>query len=305
MQGLIFDIQRGCLQDGPGLRTTVFFKGCNLHCQWCHNPESFVAAPQLQYQASLCQSCQSCAAVCQNGVHSFAEGGHHVRFEHCVGCGKCAGICSPHALSLIGTARSVNQLMDEILPDRPYYIVSNGGVTFSGGEPTLQSDFLSELARCCKTEGIHTALETNGFWPKNTSHKFLPWLDLILLDFKLYNGDEHLYYTQHSSNSWSDCLDAIQAAEVPVYLRCPMIPSVNDNASFLAAAARLYQNYPCIQHIELIPYHTIGVSKWESLGLRYPLPTLSAMPLQRKQELEKQLADLCGTWRDESRSLFE
>lgn len=298
MEGLIFDIQRGCIHDGPGIRTTVFFKGCNLYCRWCHNPESFLMKRQLQYQSARCLGCGKCAGVCPEAVHSFENGRHAVDFDKCLACGKCVEICPAEALSILGRRCNADTVMDEVLKDVDFYTASGGGVTFSGGEPTLQMDFLCELAQRCRSAHIHTAIESNGMWREGIAQKLFSCIDLILLDYKLAGDDDHRQYTGGVSRKWLRSLNAAEEADKPVWLRCPLIPGINDNEAFITAAAGLYREYRCIRHIELMPYHTIGVSKWESLGLDYELAGLPAMPREEKQRWDTRLQQLCGTWRD-------
>ena len=298
MDSIIFDLQRGCLHDGPGIRTTVFLKGCNLRCPWCHNPESLSPAPQLQWNRLLCQHCGRCTEVCPNGAHRLSGGEHRIDLSRCSSCGKCVSVCAPHALEIVGARRTCDEVMNELRKDRAYYAASGGGVTFSGGEPTLQTDFVAALAQRCQGEGMRTALETNGYWPQGAAQKLLPCIDLFLLDFKLAEDSERILRAGQSPSGWLNTLQAIQDAGKPVLLRCPMIPTVNDNDAFLTAAAALYHRFHCISRVELLGYHTIGVSKWERIGQPYTLAQLSAMSAERLQALQEKLNALCGPWRE-------
>ncbi len=289
--GLVFDIQRCSYHDGPGIRTTVFLKGCQLRCAWCHNPESFRPEPQLQYIRHLCVGCGKCAQVCPNGVHAFSGGTRKVDFSRCVACGQCAGACPADALKILGRQMSARQVMDVVLRDRTFYETSGGGMTVSGGEPTFQADFLVELLTLARENRISTCVETNGYIPAGVLSRLLPLVDLFLLDYKV-TGDSALHsYTHASGTLWQNTLQTLQSHKIPVILRLPIIPGINDNAVHFRDIARIRRTHDCIQKVEIMPYHAIGAAKWEQLGYDYTLKALPGATPEQKALWQKMLDD--------------
>ena len=276
--GIIFDIQRCSYHDGPGIRTTVFLKGCGLRCAWCHNPESFRLKPQLQYRKHLCSLCRQCEGVCPNGVHRFADGVHTVDFSRCGSCGKCGASCPSGALSIIGREASVEEIMAVVRRDRAFYDASGGGMTVSGGEPTTQGPFLAELLAAAKAENIHTCIETNGYIRPETLEAILPNTDLFLLDFKLTEAEGLGPYTHAGGELWEKTMARLTELGKGVILRLPMIPGINDTRDHLEKAVLFRRSHPNIQKIEIMPYHSIGAAKWEQLGLTYSLPDIPTVP---------------------------
>jgi pyruvate formate lyase activating enzyme len=272
--GFVFDIQRCCYHDGPGIRSTVFFKGCQLRCAWCHNPESFSMKPQLQYISEQCLSCKKCAEVCLKQVHTFDVDLHRVDFSLCDACGKCTEVCQTGALTLIGKEMSAKEVMEIALSDKAFYTESGGGITFSGGEPTLQPDFLMELLILSKENELHTCLETNGYIPPSYLKKAEPLIDLFLLDYKATDPYTLKSFTGAEGRLWMDTLQFLQSKNKPVILRMPIIPGINDNPEHFAEAKDLMKNFSVIQKLEIMPYHTIGSDKWNRIGLTYSLSDL-------------------------------
>ncbi|MBQ9557197.1 MAG: glycyl-radical enzyme activating protein [Clostridia bacterium] len=264
--GTITDIERFSLNDGPGIRTTVFFKGCPLNCIWCHNPESKSPRPQLSYNAEACVGCGKCAEVCPNGVHSFAEGVHAVAFSGCGACGKCVGVCPAKALKTYGCEASAEDVMRVVLRDRAYYETSGGGLTVSGGEPTFQFAFLKELLTLAKREGVHTAVETCGFAPTERFAELLPLCDLFLYDHKAPT-ELHEKLTGVPDDLIVKNLAFLLDGGANVILRCPVIDGVNGTAEQRNAFAA---RFPKLLAVEELPYHDLGRTKAKRIGVDYP-----------------------------------
>lgn len=271
MHGTVFNIQRFSLHDGPGIRTTVFLKGCNLSCAWCHNPESFSCEPQLEVDTVKCTSCGACEGVCKQGVHQIDKetGEHHFSFDQCVQCGACAAACPAGAIQTIGQSMTAEEVMEVVRKDLPYYGRSGGGITVSGGEATMQFNFLCELLTLCKQENIHTCIETNGVVSKERLTALCELVDLFLLDFKHYDSDQHKYYTGAPNEPVYESLALLAQTNKPVLLRCPIIPGVNDCDAHFETIRQIKRTYPNIIGAEVMPYHDIGAVKWKNIGKSY------------------------------------
>lgn len=261
---VIFNIQRFSIFDGPGVRTAVFFKGCNLRCRWCHNPESYEKTPQLAYDKQKCIGCSRCAAACPGGcLIPDPQRGLLYRNENCIKCGRCARGCYARALSIIGSRVTADALMEELLEDLPYYRESvDGGVTFSGGECMLQLDFLEEMLRRLKAENIHTAVDTAGNVPYADFERILPFTDLFLYDMKAFHEDVHRALTGVSNERIKDNLLRLKQAGAQIKIRIPVIEELNaGELPFMRDF--LFENG--IRDVELLAYHRMGVGKGELL----------------------------------------
>lgn len=246
MKGTIFDIERNSYVDGPGIRTTVFFKGCNLKCAWCHNPESQSPLKEFLFYK-----------------------------EKCVGCGRCKGntvedsnfICLNDAKEICGRDWSTNEVLKEVLKDKAFFDTSGGGVTFSGGECMLQIDFLCELLKVCKESGIHTAVDTAGNLPWEYFEKILPYTDLFLYDIKCMDNDKHLKYTGVKNEKSLENLKMLLNANAKVWIRIPIICGVNDTVAEMKKVKEFLNKCNNLEKIELLPYHQMGEHKYTALGM--------------------------------------
>lgn len=276
MKPLIFDIQRFSIHDGPGIRTVVFFKGCNLECPWCQNPESIGLNPELAFYADRCDHCGACVPVCDQQALTL-NGQLQIDRLACTACGKCADVCLTDALKVIGSEQATASVMREILRDCDYYQDSGGGVTFSGGEPTLHFDQLRELLLLCKAQGLHTNIETNGYFSWDKFEQLLPWLDLIYFDLKIMDAGKNKSLLGGDSERIIANMKKLVALRAPVEFRLPLIPGFTDNPENLAAIRQLLK--ACgIGKLHLLPYHSMGESKADKIDS--PLPRLNLPPLQ-------------------------
>lgn len=267
--GMIYNIQRFSLHDGPGIRTTVFLKGCPLRCAWCHNPESQRIRPQLSLFESRCLRCGQCFALCP--CHQLADGAHTVDFQACTACGRCVDGCAAGALEILGRETTAAEAAEEALRDLPFYQTSGGGVTLSGGEPTMQADFAAELLARVRAAGVHTALETCGHAPWTSFGKLLTHLDMILYDVKQMDGDKHKAYTGVDNGLILDNLRRLCSRDVHVEIvvRTPVIPGYNDQPENFAALADFLKGMERIPRVELLPYNELAGSKYPRLGMTY------------------------------------
>lgn len=273
-KGMIFDIQRFSLQDGPGIRTTVFLKGCPLNCIWCHNPESKKQKPQLMLYSARCIGCGECLGRCPLGLHSFTEAGEHIiKRDSCTACAECVEGCVG-ALQLFGREQTCEEIIAEVERDRSFYDNSGGGMTVSGGEPLMQPELTTALLKAAKEKGISTAIETSGFAPEKVIASVLPYTDLFLFDFKESDPERHKQYTGVGNERILANLRYLDSKGACVVLRCPIIPGCNDRPDHFAAIAAIAEELSCISRVDVEPYHPLGKSKAEALGVDYPLGDL-------------------------------
>lgn len=268
-QAVVTEIERFSLYDGPGIRTTVFVKGCPLHCAWCHNPECIARPVQLGYRESRCVLCGRCAMACPKGVHTVGPGEHQVDRTLCDGCGACVRACPQGALTLFGRRMTAEEAMRVVLRDARYYAQSGGGLTVSGGEPLFSPDFTVELLTLARAHGIHTAVETSGVASAAVLERVIPLTDLFLLDCKETDPARHLAYTGVSNAPVLDSLALLMKRGARVTLRCPIIPGYNNRDDHYAGIAALLRKYPAIRRCECMAYHTLGVDKYRQLDLPY------------------------------------
>jgi len=267
MTGMIFDIQRFSLHDGPGIRTTVFLKGCPLRCQWCHNPESQARQPVLGLDLSRCRYCGACERACPQGAHRVGEGTHGLDRVACVRCGGCVAVCPAEALELAGRKLSVEAVLAAVQQDAAYYRNSGGGMTLSGGEPLQQADFSGALLAAAREVGIHCALETCAYGCWDTLRRVAECADLLLVDWKLSDPALHRRYVGVDNARIRDNLRRLAALGIPLRLRCPIVPALNDNAAHFATIAELAAELGA-EGVDIMPYHPLARGK----AARYGLP---------------------------------
>ena len=274
--GLVFDIQHFAIHDGPGIRTTVFLKGCPLRCLWCHNPESQAAGMEIFYLPEKCIGCRACEQVCPEGAHHFDSDGHHLDRALCVRCGACAQECYSGGLERVGQEMSVEAVLADVLKDQPFYDTSGGGLTVSGGEPMQQFDFTRDLLRAAKGAGLHTCLETSGCSSRERFLEVAPLVDLFLFDIKETDPELHRQFTGVTNEAIRSNLVDLDRSGASLVLRCPLIPGFNDRPEHLAGISELANQLHNVLEIHLLPYHPLGTSKSQRLG---KTPTLTQMSI--------------------------
>ena len=283
----VINISRFCTDDGPGIRTTVFLKGCPLRCAWCHNPESQKGCPEILWDQKACTGCGLCASLCTAGAHRIVNGQHTFDRNLCLHCGKCAKYCPNGALELTGNSISTKEVFEEVQKDAVFYTVSGGGITISGGEPLTHPAFTAELFRLCKDAGIHTAMETSGFASKNALEQVLPYCDLVLFDIKETNEETHKAYTGVSLKSILENLRCIDEMGISIMLRAPIIPGWNNREAHLLALKELKNTLCNCKGLQIMPYHSMGAYKYEKLQRQYlcknvPEPDAETVALWKK-----------------------
>ena len=275
MTGKVFEIRRFAVHDGPGIRTTVFLKGCGLSCIWCHNPEGISHNPAIGYIEQKCVGCGECAVVCPVAAHRMEDRSHIFNRANCIGCGKCAAACLGGALMFYGRKMTVVELLATILEDRVFYQKSGGGVTLSGGEPLMQTDFCVELLKQLKAKNIHTAVDTSGFASREKFTRLMPYTDLFLFDIKHIDEEKHKIYTGQSNKLILENLHYLNNNGAAVEIRIPLIPNVNDDAEGMNKTGAFLSQLPQIQKVKVLPYNSLAGSKYLSLGMENTLPIVA------------------------------
>jgi len=283
--GIVFDIKKFSIHDGPGIRTTVFFKGCPLGCWWCHNPEGQSLEPELVFRESRCIRCGACLEVCAQGAISWDGDVVATDREKCVLSGACAEVCYAEAREIVGREMTVAQVMAEIERDVAFYDQSGGGVTFSGGEPLSQPDFLLALLRACKENEIHTAVDTCGFAAWETLDSIRKHVDLFLYDLKLMDEAKHREFTGVSNELILKNLQMLSAQGQDIFLRVPVIPGINDDAENIRQIGTFAAALPRLDRVDILPYHRAAAEKHHRLNKVYGLPETRPPSDERMAEI--------------------
>ncbi len=289
--GMIFDLKRSCLHDGPGVRTVIFLKGCLLECAWCHNPESISPCPEISFDDTRCLLCGACAAVCPTGAHSIELGKHFFDRGKCRVCGKCAESCLSYALGLIGEKRTAGELLDEVMRDKSYYDNSGGGLTLSGGEPFIQPDFAIALLQGAKAKGIHTCVETSGQVSFDILERATPFVDIFLYDIKETDPGRHRNFTGQDNRLSLENLFKLDGCGAKIILRCPIIPGWNDRKEHFIGIASIANRLGNLAKIDLLPFHPYADYKHRRLSKVYALKDLPVPDPQAKEKWRKTIAE--------------
>jgi len=284
IMGLIFNVQRFSTADGPGIRTTVFLKGCPLHCEWCHNPEGQRSAPELMWHDVRCIGARECLRVCPEDALTLTSEGMRINRERCNVCGACIEACPTGALEIIGREWSARQLMEELLKDEVFYETSDGGVTFSGGEPMMQVDFLCEVLAQCRQDRLHVTLDTCGAVSWESFERVLPLVNLVLYDLKIMDPNRHRAATGVGNDLILENARRLAAHRVPMWIRTPIIPGfTNDDENISAIGRFITKELPTVQRWDLLAYTNLGRPKYERLDRKY---VLDQVPLLTRNEME-------------------
>lgn len=294
---MVFDLQRFALHDGPGIRTTVFVKGCPLDCIWCHNPESKKKNRQLGFLEKKCTGCGKCQLVCSQGVHKIQKNGMHaIDYSKCRCCEKCVENCPENALKIFGKKMSAQEILKTVLKDRDFYIRSGGGLTISGGEPMMQFPALLELVKEAKKKQLHVCLDTCGQAAQQQYAEIKQYVDLFLFDYKLTDPEEHRKYTGVDNAGIRSNLEYLCTHDSDVFLRCPIIPGINDKESHYRAIAALSRKYDRIRQVNLMTYHDMAKGKAAQIGEQYMLPKIRTIEKEQKESIYRQV-EACGCLR--------
>lgn len=268
--GTIFNIQKFSIHDGPGIRTTVFMKGCPLRCRWCSNAESMNPEPEIGIIRENCNLCGKCADICPENAISINNNSIVFDRAKCTACGECVGICAPGALTVYGKTVTVEDIFNEVNKDRAFFEGSSGGVTASGGEPLQQADFVTALFKMCQEAGIGTCLDTSGCVPSEQLEKVLPFTDYVLYDIKLIDNEQHKNYTKMTNELILHNAKVVAESGAEILCRIPLIKGVNDSESNISETARFLKTLGKDIGIELLPYHRLGTAKYKTLDRAYP-----------------------------------
>ncbi|MBX7355063.1 glycyl-radical enzyme activating protein [Clostridium chauvoei] len=291
--GTVFNIQRFSVNDGPGVRTIVFLKGCPLSCLWCSNPESQNPNEELMFNIKNCLGCKRCKDICDVGAIDFNDVNRIDRTK-CINCKECSDICYPGALVISGEKKSVEEVIKEVKKDATHFRHSNGGVTLSGGEPLMQPKFTLELLKGFKANAWHTTMETTGFESKEIIDEVIPWLDLVLLDIKHLDSDKHLKNTGQRNEIILENAKRISELGVETIIRIPVIPEFNSDKESIGKIAKFAKTLKMVKEIHILPYHRLGVNKYECIGRKYKIKDSITTPTEEYMEELKKVVENIG-----------
>lgn len=278
--GLVFDIKRYAIHDGPGIRTTVFLKGCPLRCRWCHNPESWRPTPELSFRQTRCTGCMACVQTCPAGAITWQDGRPYTDPNRCTICGLCVEACINNGRQIIGEYMTVQQVLEEVAKDTIFYDQSGGGVTFSGGEPLMQPGFLLALLQGCRARGIHTALDSTCFCQWEILEQIADHTDLFLCDIKQIDKQEHIQFTGVDNTIILENIRRLAGNGKKIAIRVPLVPGVNDDMYSMTAIADFVEYLDGVEQVDLLPYHSGGLSKAVRLSEDIQLMNPTAGPQQ-------------------------
>ena len=287
LRGLVFDIQKFSLHDGPGIRTTVFMKGCPLACRWCSNPESQSPKQEIMTYDIRCIACGKCAEACGTGAITFDGVKREIDWEKCIECLECAKACPARGIECVGRYMTVDQVVAKVEQDRIFYDNSGGGMTVSGGEPLVQWEFVSSVLQRCREKGIHTALDTCGMAPWKNVERVIEHADLVLFDIKHMDSAVHKKGTGVGNETILENARKV-AQRVTTWIRIPLIPGFNDSESNLTRVARFASEIGA-KKISLLPYHNLGSSKYPKLGRTYPMEDAPLFAEEKVEDLKTRL----------------
>lgn len=296
----LFNIQRFSTEDGPGIRSTVFFKGCPLVCPWCHNPEGMRSKPEIVWYEIDCVSCGECTKACPEGALKLTHNGLEIDRFRCKSCGTCVKTCDVGAIEMIGKNWTPDDLLVEVLKDKTFYQTSNGGITLSGGEPLIQYDFLKEFLPLAKNARLHVALDTCGFYPSEKLADILEFIDLVLFDIKILDGSRHKEYTGVDVDRILENAIMITKRGIPIWIRTPVIPRYTESDDNIRAIAQfIRKNLPTVERYDLLAFSNLCISKYKRLGRKFALEGEKLLSRERMEELvevAKREGVSCARW---------